>query len=65
MQPFAGNDLVTSALSFAVQRLIHCPLGKTSGNFELSSRHTKVQASALQTLADVLNLGKYLILSFI
>ena len=24
-------------------------------NFELSSRHTKVQASALQTFADVLN----------
>ena len=31
MQPFASNDLVTSALSFAVQRLKHCPLGKTSG----------------------------------
>ena len=31
MQLFAGNDLVTSSLSFAVQRLKHCPLGKTSG----------------------------------
>ena len=126
-------DLVTSALSFAVQRIKHCPLGKTSGtlvfydqhlktlakvcraeawsfvcreqsskfykrsiitfdhqttslgrlrpvssyltglslprlvvwwsngmidllyNFELSSRHTKVQSSALQTFANVLN----------
>ena len=31
MQPLAGNDLVTLALSFAVQRLIHCSLGKASG----------------------------------
>ena len=29
-QPFVGNDLVTSALSFAVQRLRRCTLGKTS-----------------------------------
>ena len=78
MQPCADNDLVMSALSFAVQRLIHCPLDKTSGtlvfflsteacglmiewydqplyNFELRSWHTKVQASALQTFADVFN----------
>ena len=27
-------------------------------NFELSSRHTKVQASALQTFADVLNVDQ-------
>ena len=43
MQPLAGNDLVTSALFFAVQGLIHCPLGKTFGTlifFMLNNQNT-------------------------
>ena len=30
MQPLGGDDLLTSALSSAVERLKHFPLGKTS-----------------------------------
>ena len=39
MQPFAGNYLMTSALSFAVQRLKHCPLVKTSGPLVFYDQH--------------------------
>ena len=42
MPPFAGIDLVTLALSFAVQRLKHCLLGKTSGTLVfLYDQHLK------------------------
>ena len=47
---------MASALSFAVLRLIHCPLGKTSGTLVLNTINktsAKVQASALQTFTNV------------
>ena len=36
---------VTSALSFAVQRLVHCPLGKTSVTLVLNTKNKNIGES--------------------
>ena len=54
------NFITANKYFFVKQLKTSCGLmiewyDRPSYNFELSSRHTKVQASALKTFADVLN----------